>query len=49
MGFASLIYGPHQFAPGQEYKQFQHRFACILILVSMAVTGLFVGAGGRAE
>ena len=44
MTFADLLFGRFVFSEGQEYRKFRHRFACVLILVSIFVTGLFIAA-----
>ncbi|CUW41614.1 putative histidine kinase [Magnetospirillum sp. XM-1] len=51
MDFGNLVFGTYRFEPGDEYRRFQHRFACILLLFSATVTGIFVIAalGGAAH
>jgi len=51
MRFEHLLFGRTEFPEGAEYRQFQHRFACILVVFSTSVTGLFIIAAmtGRAH
>ena len=44
MSIGTLFFGPYQFESGQEFLRFQHRFACVLLVVSAMVTGIFVVA-----
>ena len=44
MTIGNLIFGKYHFEPGDEYLRFQHRFACVLLLFSTIVTGIFVMA-----
>jgi diguanylate cyclase (GGDEF)-like protein len=38
------LFGTAEFPEGAEYRKFQHRFACVLILFSVTVTGVFIAA-----
>ena len=51
MRFDHLLFGRAEFPDGAEYRQFQHRFACVLIVFSSSVTALFILAAltGRAH
>lgn len=42
MRLQDLVFGTIPFAMGQEYRKFQHRFACVLLLFSVTVTALFI-------
>ncbi|CAA7620990.1 putative diguanylate cyclase [Magnetospirillum sp. LM-5] len=44
MRLQTLVYGNTQFSPGSEYRKFQHRFACVLLLFGVVVTALFITA-----
>lgn len=42
MGLQRLLFGTAVFGEGQEYRQFQYRFACVLTLFSVMTTALFI-------
>jgi diguanylate cyclase (GGDEF)-like protein len=44
MMLSRLIFGRVEFPEGAEYRKFQHRFACVLILFGTVVTGTFIVA-----
>lgn len=42
MGLQRLVFGTAVFGDGEEYRQFQYRFACVLTLFSVVTTALFI-------
>lgn len=49
MRFQELLFGTASFPPGGEYRQFQHRFGLVLILVSVLVTAAFILAASSGH
>jgi len=42
MGFREFLFGATEFPEGAEYRKFQHRFGCVLILFGTSVTAVFI-------